>query len=145
MDQKALFQQLLSFVAAVSQTKHDLSKNIPIEYLTPAQYGILELVAFDQPVTLSEISDCRDMSMPNASRELKKLLDKELCIKYSAPEDRRKQYICLSPQGEQLMEGVLAHIGGQVSERLKGADGEQLRQISSAMELLQKTVFRTKE
>jgi len=145
VDQKTLFQQLLSFVAAVSQSKHELTKNIPIEDLTPAQYGILELIAFDQPVTLSEISDCRDMSMPNASRELKKLLDKGLCIKYNAPEDRRKQYICLSPQGEQLMEGVFAHIGEQVSERLKDADSERLAQISSAMELLQKAVFRKKE
>lgn len=143
MDQKLLFQQLVSFITSVHQVKHEVTKGIPVGDVTPVQYSILELIAVEQPITVSQISDCMDMSMPNTSRELKKLMDKELCLKYDAADDRRKQYIRLSPSGEELMNKAFAHIWEQVSERIKDASDEELVRISQAMELLQSTMFRT--
>jgi len=143
MDHKALFPQIVSFIASVHQVKHDLTKEISIDGITPVQYGILELLAVDQPMTLSQICECRDMSMPNASRELKKLIDNGLCIKFSTDEDRRKQYISLSPHGEEVMEQAFAHIWKQLQLRLESISSEQLAELPKAMELLQHTLFST--
>jgi DNA-binding MarR family transcriptional regulator len=47
------------------------------------------------PLTLSEGSDCQHLSMPNASREVKKLTEKKLIKKMETAIDRRKQIISL--------------------------------------------------
>ncbi|MDQ0062684.1 MarR family winged helix-turn-helix transcriptional regulator [Paenibacillus harenae] len=142
MEKKELFQQLIAFITDVHQMKHNVTKGFSIEDITPAQYGILEFIAVSQPVTVSEISECKDMSMPNTSRELKKLIDKSLCWKYDADEDKRKQYVRLAPKGEELMGNVFAHMENWVGERVRGLSGEELEQLSQAMELLRSTIFR---
>lgn len=88
MDQNNLFQKFVTFTTAVHQITSDISKGVKSEALTPVQYKILEYIAVSQPVTLSEISDCMHMSMPNTSRELKKLSEKHLCHKITDPADR---------------------------------------------------------
>lgn len=145
MDKKALFHQLVTFITDVHQVKHDIAKDIPIGDLTPVQYGILEFIAVSQPVTVSDISECKDMSMPNTSRELKKLSDKSLCVKYEAEGDKRKQYVRLSPQGEALMGGAFAHMEDRVGERIRYMSEDELEQLMSAMKLLQSTIFRPAE
>lgn len=142
MDKKALFQQLIAFITDVHQMKHEVTKGFSIEDITPAQYGILEFIAVSQPVTVSEISECKDMSMPNTSRELKKLSDKSLCLKYDAEEDKRKQYVRLAPKGEELMGNAFAHMEDWMGERIRGLPSEELEQLSQAMELLRSTIFR---
>lgn len=73
MDNNHLFQKFIAFTTAVHQITNDISKDVNSDGLTPLQYKIVEYIAVSQPVTLSEISDCMNMSMPNTSRELKKL------------------------------------------------------------------------
>lgn len=73
MDNNQLFQKFVAFSAAVHQITNDITKDVKSEALTPLQYKILEYIAVSQPVTLSEVSDCMQMSMPNTSREVKKL------------------------------------------------------------------------
>jgi DNA-binding MarR family transcriptional regulator len=145
VDKKVLFQQLVAFITDVHQMKHDVTKDLSIADITPAQYGILEYIAVSQPVTVSEISECKDMSMPNTSRELKKLSDKALCVKYEAEDDKRKQYVRLSEQGEKLMGNAFAHIEDWMGERVRGLSGEELGQLSNAMELLRTTIFRVEQ
>ncbi|MUT64603.1 MarR family winged helix-turn-helix transcriptional regulator [Paenibacillus sp. NEAU-GSW1] len=145
MNKKALFEQLVPFISAVHQTQNDMTKQMPIGELTKAQYGILEYIAVSQPITLSEISDCKDMSMPNTSRELKKLTDKGLCVKISDAEDRRKQYIRLSPEGEALMGMAFGYMEDQLAKKLEGVTDETLEQMIQAMALLQRTIFQAEQ
>lgn len=141
MDKKTLFQQFVSFVTDVHQVKHEYTKDLSVEDLTPVQYGILEFIAVSEPVTLSEISYCKDLSAPNASRELKKLTDKELCVKTGAKDDRRKQLIRLTAQGEAYMDKVFRHMEQKLEARIGEMTDRELEQISEAMRLLQTTVF----
>jgi DNA-binding MarR family transcriptional regulator len=109
--------------------------------LTPVQYKILEYIAVSQPVTLSEISDCMHMSMPNTSRELKKLTEKQLCSRVTDPADRRRQGITLSPAGEAMMGEAFQTIGARFEERLAHLSGAERKEIGQALELLQQKVF----
>ncbi len=142
MEQSTVFQRLVPFITAVHQVQHEISKDMPIGEITPVQYSILEYLAVEQPVTLSHISDCIDISMPNASRELKKLTDKGLIVKYDDAHDRRKQYVRLSPVGEELMNNAFAHLEVQMLRRLGDISDEQIEQILKAMDVLQSTIFR---
>ncbi|MFC5450068.1 MarR family winged helix-turn-helix transcriptional regulator [Paenibacillus aestuarii] len=142
MDKKDLFYQAVSFITSVHQTTYELTKQVPLGDITPVQYGILEYIAVAQPVTPSEISECKHISMPNTSRELKKLSEKGLCEKYDAPDDKRKQFIRLSAAGQTFMNEAFAHMEKQFLERLGAATEDELNRIAQAMEVLKAGLFR---
>lgn len=145
MDSKtAFFQQITSFIAAVHNVHHDMKKSLPLHGLTAQQYEIMEYLAIEQPLTPSRISECKGISLPNTSRELRKLIEKGLCEKYDDPTDRRKQYIRLSAAGEKYMAEAFAHLQTELWRLLEGTDSEELDRMSAAMAILQATVFRAK-
>ncbi|TVX99804.1 MarR family winged helix-turn-helix transcriptional regulator [Cohnella terricola] len=141
MDKAVLFQKFVTFAAAVHEVTHELTKDIKPDDITPVQYSILEYIAVSQPVTLSQISDCKHISMPNTSRELKKLTEKNLCEKFDVAEDRRKQLIRLSAAGQTMMDETFQQIGGRFLNRIKDASAEELETINRALDVLQSKVF----
>ncbi|WP_379137412.1 MarR family winged helix-turn-helix transcriptional regulator [Paenibacillus sp. sgz500958] len=141
MDKNGLFHKFVAFTAAVHQVTNEMSKGVKSNTLTPLQYKILEYIVFSQPVTLSEISDCMHMSMPNTSRELRKLSEKQLCEKIVDPTDRRKQGIRLSKAGEALMNESFQLIEVRFAQRMETVTEEEREEIERALDLLQKKVF----
>lgn len=141
MDKNTFFHKFVAFTAAVHQMTHEMTKNVKSDAITPVQYSILEYIAVSQPVTLSQISDCQHMSMPNTSRELKKLCEKNLCEKFAIAEDRRKQYIRLSKEGEAMMNEAFKRIEARFLHRIKDASEENLEEIDRALDVLHSKVF----
>ncbi|MFC3749063.1 MarR family winged helix-turn-helix transcriptional regulator [Paenibacillus sp. GCM10012306] len=136
-----VFQKFLAFTAAVHQISNDLTKDVRPGDITAVQYKILEYIAVSQPSTLSNISECMHMSMPNTSREIKKLSEKQFCEKVTDREDRRKQYIRLSAKGEALMNEVFSRIEAQFNDRIQHISEDELRELEKAIDLLHTKVF----
>lgn len=141
MDKKTLFHKFVTFTTSVHRVTHELTKNAKPDGLTPVQYNILEYIAVSQPVTISEISDCQHMSMPNTSRELKKLSEKNLIEKVGNIEDRRKQYIHLSKDGEMMMNEAFQYIETHFLNRLQEASKEDLEEMERALDILHTKLF----
>lgn len=141
MDKNVMFQKFVAFTAAVHQITNEMTKDVRSEAITPLQYKILEYIAVSQPVTLSEISECMQMSMPNTSRELRKLSEGQLCEKITDHEDRRKQSIRLSPSGEDMMNEAFKRIESRFVKRIEQASAEELQEIERALDLLHNKVF----
>lgn len=141
MDKNYIFQKFVAFTAAVHQVTSEITKDVKSEAITPVQYKILEYIAVSQPVTISEISECMLMSMPNTSRELRKLNEKQLCEKITDNEDRRKQFIRLSEKGEDMMNEVFGHVKSRFDERIKDISEKELKEIEHALDLLHRKVF----
>ncbi|WP_282942496.1 MarR family winged helix-turn-helix transcriptional regulator [Paenibacillus sp. RC67] len=141
MDKHALFQKFVAFSAAVHQTTHEMTKDVKSDDITPVQYSILEYIALSQPVTPSQVSDCQHMSMPNTSRELKKLSEKHLCEKLDAPDDRRKQYYRLTQEGESMMSEAFKRIEARFLRRIQDSSNAELEEIERALEVLRSKVF----
>jgi len=141
VDKEAFFQKFVTFATSVHEVTYELTKDIKPNDITPVQYSILEYIAVSQPVTLSQISDCKHISMPNTSRELKKLTEKNLCEKFDVAEDRRKQLIRLSEVGQAMMNVAFQRIGGRFLDRIKDASAEELEEIQRALDVLQSKVF----
>jgi len=139
-----LFQQMVAFIAAVHNVHHDMTKAMPLHGLTSQQFEIMEFLAIDQPLTPSQISECKGISMPNTSRELRKLTEKGLCERFDDPIDRRKQYIRLSALGEKYMADAFGHLKKELWRRLEHMDANEMQRITAAMQHLQETVFHTK-
>lgn len=141
MDKTILFNKCVSFITSVHRVTHELTKNTKSDSITPIQYKILEYITVSQPVTPSEISDCQHISMPNTSRELKKLSEKNLIEKLSDTADRRKQYIRLSEEGEAMMSETFKSLESLFLSRIQNASKEDLQDIEHAIDILQKRLF----
>ncbi|TVY04010.1 MarR family transcriptional regulator [Paenibacillus cremeus] len=141
MDRNIMFHKFVAFTAAVHQIANDMTKDARSETITLVQYKILEYIAINQPVTLSEISECMHMSMPNTSRELRKLSDKQLCEKAADTEDRRKQFIRLSEKGEAMMKEAFQSIEARFIKRIETVSDEELNEIEHALDLLHTKIF----
>jgi len=141
LDNKALFNKCITLLTSVHRVTHELTQNAKSESITPVQYKILEYITVSQPVTPSEISDCQHMSMPNTSRELKKLSEKNLIEKISNTDDRRKQSICLSKEGEAMMNEAFATVELRFLDRIQNASKEDIQEIDQALDVLQSKLF----
>ncbi|MDR6998946.1 MarR family transcriptional regulator [Neobacillus niacini] len=141
MDKKALFLKCVSFTTAVHRVTHELTQNAKADSITPVQYNILEYITVSQPVSPSEISDCQHISLPNTSRELKKLEEKNLIKKFTDTEDRRKQYISLTKDGEKMMNEAFATIESRFLNRIENTSEEDLENINLALEILKEKLF----
>lgn len=139
-----LFQQTVAFIASVHNVHYEMTKTMPLHGLTSLQYEIMEFLAIDQPLTPSQISECKGISMPNTSRELRKLTEKGLCERFDDPTDRRKQYIRLSAAGEKYIAEAFEHLKKELWGRLSGMDDREMQHIIAAMQHLQQTVFQMK-
>ncbi|MFF2793291.1 MarR family winged helix-turn-helix transcriptional regulator [Lysinibacillus xylanilyticus] len=144
MDKKELFNQFVAFTTAVHQVTHELTQNVKIDTITPVQYKILEYIKVSQPVTPTEISDCQHMSLPNTSRELRKLQERKLIEKISDTEDRRKHYVCLTEEGEKIMEEAFACIEARFQQLIQHASKKDLEDINYALNILDEKVFNPK-
>lgn len=124
---------------------HELTQNVTVANITPLQYKILEYIKVSQPVTPTEISECQHMSLPNTSRELRKLQDQNLIEKWNDTEDRRKQYIRLSIEGEKMMEAAFACIEERFLQLIQHATQEDIKDIQHALSILEQKVFQQKD
>ena len=141
MDKNELFYKFVAFSTSVHRVTHELTKNVKPDTITPMQYSLLENVKVSQPVTPSQISDCLHISMPNTSRELRKLIEKNLIEKVEDSEDRRKQYIRLSKDGEIMMNEAFASIESRFLSRIEDASAEELTEINHALDMLHSKIF----
>lgn len=142
LNKSALFHQFVAFTATIHQVTHDLTQNITAANITPLQYKILEYIKVSQPVTPTEISECQHMSLPNTSRELRKLQERQLIQKFSDTADRRKQYVRLSKEGEKMMEEAFACIEERFLQLIQHATQDDLKDIQHALAILEEMVLR---
>jgi len=141
MENKTLFEKFVAFTSAVHQVTNEMTIEVKSDTITPVQYKILEFITVSSHVTLSEISNCLNISMPNASRELRKLYEDKLCEKVLNSNDRRKQFIHLTTKGEQMMQESFQIIETRFNKRMENVSQEEKEEINQAIDLLQKKVF----
>lgn len=141
MNKQQLFDEFVAFTTSVHEVKYEMTKDIKPGDITPVQYSILEYLAVSQPVTLSQISDCLHISLPNTSREIRKLNEKQLCEKYTAKDDRRVQYIRLSPEGQAVMDTAFQQVEARFQQRILDLSESDLEEICDALSLLKNKIF----
>lgn len=145
LDKSSLFHQFVTFTATVHQVTHDLTQNVTVANITPLQYKILEYIKVSHPVTPTEISECQHMSLSNTSRELRKLQEQNLIEKFNDTEDRRKQYIRLSDEGDKMMEEAFACIEERFLQLIQHATQNDLKDIQHALNVLEQKIFKQKD
>lgn len=144
---EAFMNEMFQFFGASSQCMFELQDGARPDETTPIQYKIIEYLYFKEmsgastQSTLSDISACMYLSMPNASREVKKLMSKGFLDKSTDDNDRRIQRIYLSKSGKELMDISVSMTFEKANQRYKSLTTEQQQAMISHMEILRKTLF----
>ncbi|PCK20459.1 transcriptional regulator [Bacillus pumilus] len=142
MKNPQFFKEFVAFATTFSERKHDLMNKVKPSDLTPLQYLILEQLAVSEPLTPSQIADCQHMSLPNVSRELKKLHEKQFIDRQEDQDDKRKHVIMLSEKGQACMNEAFQQIESMLIDSLSPSDIEQMDEIVQALRLLNQTIFK---
>ncbi|KUF23212.1 MarR family winged helix-turn-helix transcriptional regulator [Bacillus sp. G1(2015b)] len=142
MQHPHFFKEFVAFASTFSELKHDLMSKVKPPELTALQYLILEQLAVSEPLTPSDIADCQHMSLPNVSRELKKLQEKQFIAREEDRNDKRKHVIILSDKGRACMNEAFQHIERMLIDSLSSSDIEQMDDIVQALRLLNQTIFK---
>ncbi|BDC55926.1 hypothetical protein TM2_25950 [Bacillus altitudinis] len=136
------FKEFVTFVSTFSELKHAMMSKVKPSDLTTLQYLILEQLAVSEPLTPSEIADCQHMSLPNVSRELKKLHEKQFIDRQEDKDDKRKHVIMLSKKGRACMDKAFQQIESMLMDSLSSSDQNQMDDIVQALRLLNQTIFK---
>jgi len=130
---------MFGYFGQSSKTVFELSIGAKPDNITPIQYNILEYLYFSDRKNLSDISECMYLSMPNASREVKKLMEKDLVVSESDLKDRRKHYFYLTEAGKTLMEQAFQVIIENANKKYSQlSDDEQVELMTSMTAIMNK-------
>lgn len=100
------------------------------DHLTSLQYNMIELLYVSQEKCLSDIAHCLYLSLPNASREVKKLQELGVVEKRSSKTDKRTLYIDLTLKGRTLMEQAFGHIYAYMESKLGHLTEEEQHRLN---------------
>lgn len=142
MDYNQFFGEVMGFIAKVHEKTHEYLIEARPEGLTPLQCEILEYIYFEQNKTISDIAHCLKLSLPNCSREIKKLEQGGYIKKVQDTEDRRKSYISLDENGLKFTEVTFERLKVRIFNKLGDISEEELKANLEAIRLLEKHVFK---
>ena len=135
------FGELVSFAVGIIDLEYSLTHASQTGETTPQQLKILRLVFLSPGQTLSALSDCLGISLPNASREIKKLSDLGLVEKTGGTEDRRVTSLRLSPAGMTLVQALFDRMA-EIFYRKQGTwDEGRMAETRQAMAVLQRNLL----
>lgn len=138
---KEFSNNLITYFGASQSSLFEILEDTKPKDVTQIQYNILEYLYFKEAETTSNIAHCMYLSMPNTSRELKKLLAKDYIVKVIDKTDKRKYYISLSNEGRILMDDVMKRISIKVSKRYEHLSNDSQDKIIEALNYIKKELF----
>lgn len=134
---------LEKFGFGFNKLSYELLDEIKPGGITPVQFTILQYLSDGKPVTLSQVSCCLGISVPNTSREVKKLFAKNLIQKNPDEQDKRVSYITLSPTGAELMNAAFARLKKNISVRYSHLQSGEIDDVIKALALISEKLLRT--
>ena len=135
-----MFEKLAELISNLHQLEDSLLHEVMIGNLTDLQLQILTILFFSGPKNLSGLSGCLNINLPNCSREVRKLSEKDLVRKESSPEDGRITLIYLSDEGLGKVQGFFLQMKKIYFERSGEWSVERKDRLLKAIDVIQSEV-----
>lgn len=124
------------------KTFRDLLPMVPTEWLqldlTMPQLKLVLLLYLNGPSRMSEIASALDVSLATATGVADRLVERNIVLRESHPDDRRVVLCCLSEKGEELIGGLWHLARERVRELLGMVDPAKLVLVTEVLEALLK-------
>ncbi|QWU16102.1 DNA-binding transcriptional regulator, MarR family [Paenibacillus sophorae] len=128
--------KLRTFGTEFSKVTRHLLTEIKPEEITLLQFEILHFLYTEGSATFGQIGACTGMSLPNTSREVKKLIQKKLVTKRADIKDKRVYFVELSPSGKELMTASSSKLERLISGQYAHLNPEDVSEVMQALDLL---------
>jgi len=136
VNNQKLVEQFFQFGIGFSALRLEMFNKVRPQSITPLQFEIV-LHAYCHPNSMvSEISAALGIVVPNASREVKKLIEMDYLKRIPDSQDKRKSGIILSESGEQIKDTFNSDLGALIVERFSERSEDDVTQIIEALETL---------
>ena len=113
---------------------------LPTEWLqldlTMPQLKVVLLLFMNGPARMSDIASALDVSLATATGVADRLVERDIVVRESQPEDRRVVLCRLSEKGQKMMSGLWQLARDRTRELLELAATSQLQLITEALEAL---------
>jgi len=133
---------LEKFGFGFNKLSYELLDEIKPEGITSVQFTILQYLSGGDSITLSQISCCLGMSVPNTSREVKKLFEKSLIQKIPDEHDKRASLISLSPTGAELMNTAFTRLKKNIAVKYAHLESGEIDEAVEALALLSEKLLK---
>lgn len=128
--------EFLELIGDIHRITFEVRRDLKPENLTQIQYNIMEYLYMHQGVSMGPLAECMYLSLPNASREVRKLVELGLVYKKNDENDKRVTNIYMTEEGQSLIGSTFAGIMQTLNERYQHlADGE-LNELMEAIMLI---------
>lgn len=104
--------------------------------LTTQQLKVVLLLFLNGPSRMTDIASALAVSLATATGVVDRLVEREMVIRDSQPEDRRVVLCRLSDKGEEMISRLWQLARSRASDLLKAMVPEQLSLVSDALEAL---------
>ena len=142
-EQAKWLDEMLQFGVEFSLWSGALQQGVQPSALTPLQWEMLQVVAAAGETSLSQICECTKQSLPNGSRELKKLVLGGWIQKQQSPFDRRESVLSLSPSGGALVHQAYGQLKASLREHLADRTPQEWQELARALGVVQKMLLRS--
>ncbi len=136
MDGQKLVEQFYTFGVGFSAIRLELFNSARPKDITPLQFEIVLHTSCQPNIMISEISAALGIVVPNASREVKKLIGMGYLVRIPDEQDKRKSGLILSESGEAIKDKFNNDLGELIIERYSGRSEDEVVEIIGALETL---------
>lgn len=140
MDRDIMFSRIIGFISKVHGIEATF-KDIKVGELTNLQQEMLLILYLSCSYTLSGLSECLNINLPNCSREVKKLTESGYVQKSISTVDKRKTELQLTTFGSEQVEQYLYTIKESFYKSRTDFNDDKIDRIISAIDLLEQEVF----
>lgn len=136
-----LFQKFLAFTISVYDATDETRNNIKPDSVTALQYRIMEALYLDGDNNVTKLCACLGISLPNTSREVRKLTQLGYITKTLDPSDGRKYNLNLTQLGMEIMNISFKKIENDFNKKADKLSSKEQEELISYMDIVSKKLF----
>lgn len=106
--------------------------------LSVPQFRALLYVSRRAGASLSDVAEHIGLTLPSTSRLVNRLVERELLWRESAPDDRRRMILEITPSGQTVLGAAAQATQARLMEILVALTAEECAAVIAAMHLLQR-------
>lgn len=141
MNKDDLFGKTLGLISKVHYLEAKLANNKAVADVTTLQLNLLKILYCSCTRSISSLSECLNINLPNCSREVKKLTKKGYIEKKVSELDKRKTEISLSNTGQHKVESFLLEMKDNFFKKNADMTEDQINKCIIYIDYLQKKIF----
>lgn len=140
---KNIMKQVIIFNDIYEEVFHTNLQKSKHDAVSKLEFRLLHTVYRHERLTVSELSELLDISLPNCSRYVKNAIQMGYLNKNIDTLDKRIYYITMSDQGSEIVEDTLSKFSTDISKQLDLLDATALDKLNKSFSNLNNTLSET--